>query len=252
MKNRKRVVQAVILAMAGAALPGIACAGGAMTGGATLPEQITQEVTLVQSKITEAQQLVQEIQQYENMVQNMTTLPQTMLNEVLQPIDQLYGLVQQAQALGTAGQNIANQFQNLNVSFNPQITAQYTQKYSSITSGLNNAINTALQAANLNPTNFTTQQQAMQEVSQAMQNPQSRNAILQAGVTVGQAAVSDLTQLYQVASSEEAMNAAYKKAQVAKQNANMQASENSLKNQLSGGPLTSNAPSLADYSLSGY
>lgn len=248
-KTGKILAVAVAMASVASCQPSFA---GTVTGGATYPEQLIQEATAMETKITEGQQLVQQIQQYENMVQNMTTLPQTLVNQILQPIDQMYGLAQQAQGLGLAGQNIASEFQNLNATFNPQLTAQYTQQYSSITSGLNNAINTALQTANLNPSNFTTQQQAMQQVSAAMQNPQSRNAILQAGVAVGQAEVADLTQLEQTASAEENMDAAWKKAQLAKQNMTQQASENALKNALSGGPLTSNAPSLADYSLSGY
>jgi P-type conjugative transfer protein TrbJ len=252
MENMK-TVKSLILAVAMASLAGCEPAlAGTMTGGATMPEQIVQEVTAVQTKVTEAQQLVQQVQQYENMVQNMVTLPQSMYNQITAPIAQLYGLAQQAQGLGMAGQNIASQFQNLNSTFNPQITAQYSQQYGSITSGLNNAINTALQTANLNPSNFVTQQQAMQQVSQAMQNPSSRNTILQAGVTVGQAEVSDLTQLEQTAVAEQNMNAAWKKAQLAKQNADMQLSQNALAAMDSGGPMTSNSPSLAAYSLSGY
>ena len=191
-------------------VPGLAMAG-TMTGGATMPEQIVQEATLIQSKVTEAQQLVNMIQRYENMIQNMVTLPQTMLNKVMQPVDQLYGLAQQAEALGTAGQNISSQFQNLHVQFSPQLTADYTQKYSSITSGLDKAIDTALKTANINPENFLKQGQAMNAIQSAMQNPNSRNAIMQASVTVGQAEVSDLTQMAQTANSEENMQAAYLK-----------------------------------------
>lgn len=222
MHNRmKKLVFAVALAC----VPVSAFAGGGMTGGATMPEQIVQEATLVESKVTEAQQLVQQIQQYENMVQNMVTIPQSLINQMLAPIGQMYSLAQQAQALGTAGQNIAQQFQNMNVSFNPSATSGYEQSYSTITSNLNNAINNALQSANLNPTNFLTQQQAMQQVSQAMQNPQSRNAILQAGVAVGQAEVSDLTQLQQTATSEENMQAAYLKKKTLRDNADNQANQ---------------------------
>jgi P-type conjugative transfer protein TrbJ len=225
---------------------------GTMTGGATMPEQLVQEITAIQSHVTEAQTLVSNVQRYENMVQNMATLPQSMYNQITAPIAQLYGLAQQTQQLGYAGQNIASQFQNINGTFNPQITSQYSQQYGTITSGLNNAINSALQTANLNPSNFMTQQQAMAQVSSAMQNPTSRNAIMQAGVTVGQAEVSDLTQLQQTATAEQNLNAAWKKAQLAKQTADHQASSNALAAMDSGGPLTSNAPSLAAYSLSGY
>ncbi|MHB8201958.1 MAG: TrbJ/VirB5 family protein [Acidithiobacillus sp.] len=247
MCNKKRISAAILLAL----LPVVSFAG-TMTGGATMPEQLVQEITAIQSQMTQAQQLVQQVQQYENMVQNMTTLPQNMYSQITAPIGQLYGIAQQTQQLGYAGQNIAGQFQNLNGTFNPQITAQYSQQYGTITSGLNNSINNALQTANLNPSNFMTQQSAMQQVQSAMQNPTSRNSILQAGVSVGQAEVSDLAQLEQTAVAEQNMNAAWKKAQLTKQNMNQQMNENVAKNALSGGPLTSNAPSLSAYSLSGY
>lgn len=252
MRNHK-VVLAVLLALTGSAGCIPAAMAGTMTGGATMPEQIVQEVTAVQAQVSGAQRLVQQIQQYENMVQNMVTLPQSMYNQITAPIAQLYGIAQQAQQLGYAGQNIASQFQNINGTFNPAITAQYSQQYSGITSGLNNAINTALQTANLNPSNFTTQQQAMQQVSQAMQNPTSRNAILQAGVTVGQAEVSDLTQLEQTATAEQNMNASWKKAQLAKQNNDQQANQN-LGQAMFGSmtPLTPSGPPLTSYNLNGY
>ncbi|MHB8225403.1 TrbJ/VirB5 family protein [Acidithiobacillus sp.] len=217
----------VLLAVFFALTPATAGAG-TMIGGATMPEQIVQEVTLIQSKVTQAQQLVSDIQRYENMVQNMVTLPQTMYDQVTAPIAQLYGLVQQSEQLGYAGQNIASQFQNINANFNPQITSQYTQQYGTITSGLQSAINSALQTANLNPSNFMTQQQAMQQVQQAMSNPNSRNALLQAAVSVGQATVADDTQLLQTANSEASMNAAWKKNQLARQSMANQETQNAM------------------------
>jgi P-type conjugative transfer protein TrbJ len=200
-----------------ACVPAMADAGGGMTGGATLPEQIVQEATLIQSKVEGAERLVEQIQQYENMVQNMVTLPQSMIGQIMQPIDQLYGLVGQAESLGTNAQNIAQQFQNLNVSFNPQLTQQYVQHYQSITSGLQNAIDTALRTANLNPNNFATQAQAQQAIAQAMQNPSSRNAILQASVAVGQATTSDLNQLLATVKVEDDAEMDWKRAKLQQQ-----------------------------------
>lgn len=198
---------------------------GTLTGGATFPEQIAQEVTLLQSKVEGAERLVQQIQMYENMVQNMVNLPQTMIDQIMQPINQLYGMVGQAEALGTNAQNIANQFQNLNPSFNPQMTMEYTQHYQSITSGLSNAINTALQAANLNPNAFTQQATAQQEMEQALQNPSSRNALLQGAVAAGQATVSALTQMQQTANAEATAQMTYLKAKTLQEAAGTQADE---------------------------
>ena len=195
----------------------VIAAGGTLTGGATLPEQIVQEVTAIQAQTSGAERLVEQIQQYENMVQNMVTLPQSMIGQITQPIDQLYGMAAQAQQLGTNAMNISNQFQNLNASFNPQLTAEYTQKYESITTGLNNALNTAIQAANLNPNAFATQAQAEQAISQALAHPQSRNALLQGAVSAGQATVSALTQMQQTANTEAAAEMEWRKNQLAYQ-----------------------------------
>jgi P-type conjugative transfer protein TrbJ len=194
--------------------------GGTLTGGATFPEQIVQEVTLIQSQMNGAERLVEQIQQYENMVQNTATLPQSMVGQILQPIDQLYGLVGQAESLGTNAQNIAQQFQNMNASFNPQITQQYVQHYQGMTSALQDAINTALQTANLNPNNFATEAQAQQTIQQALQNPNSRNALLQASAAVGQATVTDLTQMLQTMNAEATAEETWRKQQLNEQQYN--------------------------------
>lgn len=206
------LVAAVMLAL----LPAPAFAG-TLTGGATLPEQIVQEATSIEKLAKQVQSVETEIAQYENMIQNMTTLPQSMIGQIMQPIDQLYGLVGQAQQLGTNAMNLSNQFQSMNATFNPQITEGYTTNYESITQGLNNAINTALQAANLNPSNFTTQAQAEQAIANALANPNSRNALLQGAVAAGQATVSSLTQMEQTANDEATMEASWRKAQLTDQ-----------------------------------
>ena len=211
MRN-SMLLSAIILALASTN-----ASAGTLTGGATFPEQIVQEVTLIQSRITQAENLVETIQQYENMVQNTATLPQSMTAQIMQPIDQLYGLVGQAESLGTNAQNIANQFQNVNASFNPQLTAQYVQHYQSITGGLQNAINTALQTANMNPDNFATQAQAQQAIANALANPNSRNALLQGSVAAGQATVSALTQMQQTMNAEVTAEQTWRKAQLAQQ-----------------------------------
>ncbi|MBU2801351.1 conjugal transfer protein TrbJ [Acidithiobacillus caldus] len=214
MSTRVRRIVAVLLGTM-LVVPACADAGGGMTGGATLPEQIVQEATLIQSKISGAERLVEQIQQYENMVQNMVTLPQTLMNQVLQPVDQLYGLVSQAQALTTNAINISQQFQNLNAGFNPQITAEYSSQYESISQGLNNALNTLIQTAGLNPNDFANQAQAQQAIANAMANPNSRNALLQGAVAVGQQTTASLTQLYNLTRAEAQTEADWRKAQLA-------------------------------------
>lgn len=222
---KKMQIRGALLMLVAIIAPVPALAGGAMTGGATLPEQIVQEATAGEQLGKQAQEVVTQIEQYENMIQNMTTLPQSMIGQIMQPIDQLYGLVGQAQQLGTNAMNLANQFQNINASFNPQLTDEYTQKYESITTGLNNALNTAIQAANLNPDAFATQAQAEQAISQALQNPQSRNALLQGAVEAGQATVSALTQMQQTANTEASAEMDWRKNQLAYQTSQVAANQ---------------------------
>ena len=83
---KKQNIRGFVLA-ALVALSPVTALGGTLTGGATLPEQIVQEVTAVQAQTSGAERLVEQIQQYENMVQNMVTLPQGMIGQIMQPID---------------------------------------------------------------------------------------------------------------------------------------------------------------------
>ena len=225
---------------------------GAMTGGANLPEQIVQEVTLTQQLSSQAQSLVQQIDQYQNMVQNMATLPQSLMGQINGALDGLVNLTSQAQTLSMSGQNLSSQFAQLQTGQSQTNADAYTNDYAQISSNLAQVDNNALQAANLNPSNFATTAQAQQAISNALANPQSRNALLQGSVAAGQALVAQTAQLVQTTNAEATMQAAANKAQLAKQNADLQANTNVINGMFSGGPLTSNAPSLASYSLSGY
>ncbi|BDB13384.1 hypothetical protein [Acidithiobacillus ferrooxidans] len=251
VKTVKRLVAALALAALAGCEPSLAFAG-TMTGGATFPEQIVQEVTAVQTQMSAAQSLVQQIQQYQNMVQNMATLPQSLMGQINGTLDSLVNLTSQAQALSMAGQNLSSQFAQMQTGQNQTNADAYANNYAQISSNLSQADNNALQAANLNPSNFATVAQAQQAISNALANPQSRNALLQGSVAAGQALVAQSAQLVQTTNAEATMQASVNKANLAKQNADLQANTNVINGMFSGGPLTSNAPSLASYSLSGY
>ncbi|MBU2819899.1 hypothetical protein HF288_00850, partial [Acidithiobacillus caldus] len=71
----------------------MAFAGGAVTGGATLPEQIVQEGTEVQQLAKQAEEVSTQIEQYanmiqryQNMVQNTLTMPISMFNQIWNPL----------------------------------------------------------------------------------------------------------------------------------------------------------------------
>lgn len=83
MPNIRKLTLAVVLAL----LPAVSFAGGAVTGGATLPEQIMQEGTAVSSLAKQAQEVVTQIEQYENMVQNMVQIPQSLMSQIQGSVD---------------------------------------------------------------------------------------------------------------------------------------------------------------------
>ncbi|MBU2754960.1 conjugal transfer protein TrbJ [Acidithiobacillus sp. CV18-2] len=223
--------KSLVVGMTLAILPLSAMAGGAVTGGATFPEQIVQEGTAVsqlakqaESVTTQIEQYANMIQRYENMLQNMETLPGALLGKIESPLDQMIQIANRAQGLANQAQNIASQYQHLNVS--PESGAElssYIQDYKQISENLSNSIDNALQQANLNPSNFATVAQAQQAVSQALQNPQSRNALLQAGAEVGQAEVGQLGQLQQTLAAQTNLQAAIAKTHLAAKNAQNEA-----------------------------
>lgn len=197
---------------------------GAVTGGATFPEQIVQEVTAVSQLAKQAEEVETQISQYENMVQNMTQIPGQLLGKIEQPFDEMIQIEQQGQQLADQAQNIAQQAENLNVT--PESGDElnnFESQYQNISNNLNSAIDNALQNANLNPSNFSTVAKAEQAVNEALANPQSRNALLQAGASIGQAEVTQLSELQSTVQSQENMQATLDKTDLAAQNANREA-----------------------------
>lgn len=115
------------------------------------------------------------------------------------------------------------------------------QSYSQISQNLSQASDNTLQSANLNPSNFATVTQAQQAINSALQNPTSRNALLQGAVAAGQATVTQLGQMLQTTNAEAAMQASMEKNKQAEDNTSL-AVDNGLNNYFSGGAPTSNAP----------
>ncbi len=187
---------------------------GTMTGGATLPEQIVQEGTAIETQMTAANQLIQQIQMYENMAQNMINLPQSMINEMEGPLDQLYGLAQESEGLITSGENIAQNFQNIHPNFSPQATTSFENSYAQLQSGFNSQLNNILQTAGLQLSDFGSSQQAAQTIANGLQNQSSRAALLQAGASVGLLEEKTLSQMHQIQTQEAQAQAEYQKTQV--------------------------------------
>ncbi len=187
---------------------------GTMTGGATFPEQIVQEGTAIETQMTAANQLIQQVQMYENMAQNMVNLPQSMISQMEAPLEQLYGMAQESQGLMTAGENIAQNFQNSNPNFSPQETSSFENSYQQLQSGYTTQLNNILQAAGLQSSDFGSSQQAAQTIANGLQNQSSRSALLQAGASVGLLEEKTLSQMHQIQTQQAQAQAEYQKTQV--------------------------------------
>ncbi|MEY2340951.1 conjugal transfer protein TrbJ [Acidithiobacillus sp. IBUN Pt1247-S3] len=228
----KRSIVVVMLTLVPLA-PLPALASGEIAG-ATFPEQIVQEITATSQLARQAQEVETQIEQYQNMVQNMVNIPSSLMGQMQGSFDQLINLANQAQSLSTQAQNIASQSQNLNTNAASSSEMEnYIQNYQQISQNLSSSIDNALQQANLNPSNYATVAQAQQAVSQALQNPGSRNALLQAGAEVGQSELTQLAQLQQTVSAQTSLQASIAKTHLAAQNAQNEATQQ-LNNDLNG------------------
>jgi P-type conjugative transfer protein TrbJ len=206
-----------------------AFAGGGLTGGATLPEQIVQEGTAVEQLAKQAEEVTTQIQQYENMIQNMETIPSQLMSQIESSLNQFVNISSQAQSLSENGANLAQQFEQMNSgSVSPQEMQQYEQDYQQIAQNLQNSIDNVLQQANLNPSNFQTVAQAQQAIESDLQNPQSRNNLLQAAAEAGQAETTQLGQLVQTVNAQANLQAEVQQKKLAAQTANQEANQEAI------------------------
>lgn len=222
MKLRKTVL-AVALASGMSGMPVLASAG-AVTGGATLPEQIVQEITAGESLAKQVTEVATQIRQYANMIQNMETIPQQLLGQIQGVMNQFVQLSSQAQQLSQTAANTAGQFEQMNAgAVSSSEMNAYEQDYQTIDSNLNNSIDNVLQQANLNPSNFQTVAQAEQAIKSDLQNPTSRNNLLQAAAEAGAAETAQLGQLNQIIHDQANLQGELQKKKLLRQEAQKKA-----------------------------
>jgi P-type conjugative transfer protein TrbJ len=200
--------------------PGPALAG-TLTGGATMPEQVVQEVTALTQYVAEAQQLHMQIQMVYNEALNLENLPQNFASQMNGELSQLTSLVGQGNSLSYAGQNITAQFQQEYPSWSP--SQNFGQDYQNWYGTTNQDISNALQAQHLNAQNFATQDQALQSIESASQSAPGRMKVLQAGNQISAMEVKSLQHLQQITMAESDAQLAYEKQKISEENATKQA-----------------------------
>ncbi len=212
---------------------GPAFAGGAVTGGATLPEQIVQEGTQVEQLAkqadevsTQIEQYANMVQRYENMVQNTLDMPQAMFDKVWNPlvgsIQKLEGIYSQAQALGYAGQNIGSQLAQEYEGAGASI-ADLSKNYSNWNNTTNTVMADTLQSFHLSDQEFATEDGAMKAIQSEAATATGRAQIAGAAVAAANVTTKAIQQLAQITENGNRAVLAYKRQQKADDNASSQA-----------------------------
>lgn len=176
----------------------VVATAGTMTGGATFPEQIVQEVTAVQQYAKEASQLETEISMYENQVTNMTQVPNQLWQQMTQPLTQLVQVVGQGQALAMNAQNIGQQFQNMYQGFQP---GSSLSNYNTWLNSNNDQLQGALETQNLSIQDFQNSAQALSTIEG--ESPAGRAGLLNVANQIAANEAGSMQQLGSMVAAQE-------------------------------------------------
>lgn len=212
--NKRSIV--LISAIAAVLISPASALAGTMTGGATFPEQIVQEVTEVQQLAQQAEQVQEQIQMVYQQAMNLKSLPTQMWSSVSGDLNNLVNIAGQAQGLSYASQNIASQFSQTYPSAS-SIGNNYGQQMQTWTTDTNGQIQSMLQQNNLQANQFASQQSALQAIQNASQSASGRMQVLQAGNQIAGMEVNQIQQLQQEIMSGNSAIGAYEAQQVNQQ-----------------------------------
>lgn len=147
----------------------------------SLPEQIVEEVTSVSKLAKQAQQLEEQIQSVENQAQNMVSLPMNLYQSLVSPIGKLISVVNQAQGLSYAAQNIPAEFQaEYGQGVSGLMPNGYSASLSQWSQDEQNQVQNVLQDYHMTESNFASTQATLQQLESAGQSAGGRKAVLDA------------------------------------------------------------------------
>ncbi|MHB0989803.1 MAG: P-type conjugative transfer protein TrbJ [Burkholderiales bacterium] len=162
-----------------------------MVAGATWPEQIIQEITLIQQYSAQAQQLQEQFQMVSNQARNLQSIPVQMWPNISSQLTSLVNLVGNAQGLSYGAQNTLAQV-STQYGQPGSILPGYDQQLQNWTGNLNNQIGSVLQQYSLQAQGFQNTQQALQQIQSASQSAAGRMQVLQAGNQISGLMVNQL------------------------------------------------------------
>ena len=174
--NKTRITAADLLA----ALATSPAHATGMIAGATFPEQIVQELTLVEQYATQAQQLQAQFQQVYNQAVNMQTIPSQLWPNISSQLSSLVSLVGNAQGLSYAAANTVSAVQS-QFGAPSAVLSNYNTSLQNWTGNLDSQIAGVLQQYGLNASNFQTTQSALAAIQSQSQSASGRKAVMQAG-----------------------------------------------------------------------
>lgn len=213
MRVRKAIQLAVLMALSGA--PAAAFAGAA-TGGATLPEQIVQEVTEVQQLAKQAESVELQIQKVYDAAENLAQVPNQLWQQGSQDLAQLSQIAQQANGLSMAGQNISSQFAQQYPQFSAQSQANIAQ-YQQWSQNTLNSIQGALATQNMSAQDFQNNAQALQTIES--EPVSGRLQALQVGNQIAANMATSLQTLGQMVATQEHAQDAFEAQETQRQSA---------------------------------
>ena len=185
----------VFKALAVVALAGTNIAyAGAMTGDATLPEQIIQELTLTN-------QLTEQANTAENSFKNLTSgfsgsnaLQGWQVSQITGQLTNLVNIIAKAQGVSYTAQNVAQQVKTT-YGDPTQAIGNYQQQVATWTANTNSQIAQVLQQYKMNANDFQTQQQALNTIQQHSQTASGAMDLMQAGNQISGMLVTQIQKL---------------------------------------------------------
>lgn len=220
---RKLVSAVVITSMLAGPLAVAPAHATGMVAGATEITQIANNMELVTSVAQQAQQLATEIQTYQNLVKNTLTLPTQAWTNVQNDLGQLANVVKQGQALAYSAENISDLFQQKYPGYkkSDDIKADY-RKWSAT---VMDSIRGSLQAANLQASQFTSEEAVLSQLRGMAQTADGRMQAIQVGNQIAGETAAQMQKLRGLVMAQMQAQNAYMAAQEQKESTRKAAAE---------------------------
>lgn len=225
----KTIVKKTLLSLVIASMGANAYAG-AMTGGATEPTQIMNNIELLLSNAQLAVEVKTTIEQLQTMYTNLKKLQDFVNNgdAVIAELAKLSEVIQIGQALAYDANNLSQMYAERYQDFEQfaEMTSKNQGKrdeawekdrYQKWSRQNLDSVHSALNAANLQSKYFYTEAAAIQEIERKAQSAEGRDQLLQAGVEIAALQANQMIKLRQMIASDMQMQANYQASLIDRQ-----------------------------------